>query len=399
VSVGSRTSGKELRLFATGSAPVTAYTNGIERVRIDGAGNLGVGTPSPSELVEVKDGNLLLSNSGTAGMLELQGTSSGVSTLTAGAQGTTTIHYTLPTSAPSANDVLTAMSVSGSGPYAVTLGWSASSGVGSGWGLSGNAITSGQVLGTTNAQDLALETNSSERLRVTSAGAVGIGTPSPNQKLEVKNGNVLLSNTGTAAQIQLQGTGSGTTSLQAGAQGATNITYTLPTSQGVSGSTLQNNGSGTLSWSRVGQVLFGRRTENFNVTSTSLQSDTSLVVTLDSNAVYTFETLLSLSDPNGAGVTYAYTYTVPAGSTIKWGFSDPSVDLSTTQSIVTASATTTSTFSLNGTKEMYYPSAGVVITGSTPGTLQFKLRKVGGGTATDPVRLNVNSYLMVTRVQ
>ena len=60
-------------------------------------------------------------------------------------------------------------------------------------------------------------------------GNVGIGLVNPSQKLTVYNGNVLLSNNGTADQLQLQGSGSGSTSFQAGAQGSTNIIYTLPT--------------------------------------------------------------------------------------------------------------------------------------------------------------------------
>ncbi|MBL4753458.1 MAG: hypothetical protein JKY52_07685, partial [Flavobacteriales bacterium] len=56
-----------------------------------------------------------------------------------------------------------------------------------GWDLSGNVGTTvgTHFLGTTDAQDLAIYTNNLERLRVTSAGNVGIGTTTPDVKLEV----------------------------------------------------------------------------------------------------------------------------------------------------------------------------------------------------------------------
>jgi hypothetical protein len=43
-----------------------------------------------------------------------------------------------------------------------------------GWMLSGNAISTGDFLGTTNAQNLIIKTNNTDRIKVTSAGNVGI---------------------------------------------------------------------------------------------------------------------------------------------------------------------------------------------------------------------------------
>ncbi len=52
-----------------------------------------------------------------------------------------------------------------------------------------------------------------------------------------------------AGQMQLKGSGIGTTNFQAGDQGATDITYTLPTTQATtSGMVLVNDGSGNLGW-------------------------------------------------------------------------------------------------------------------------------------------------------
>jgi hypothetical protein len=100
-----------------------------EAMRITGQKYIGFGTTAPTQLVEVGDGNLLLSNTtGTASQLQFEGTATGVSTFKAGAQGATTINYTLPTTQPTANQVLTASTVTGTGPYNVALGWGSGSG-------------------------------------------------------------------------------------------------------------------------------------------------------------------------------------------------------------------------------------------------------------------------------
>ena len=64
------------------------------------------------------------------------------------------------------------------------------------WGRTGDAGTSGSVnfLGTTDAQDLVIKTNNTERARVTSAGNVGIGTTTPSSKLTVQGGPISINN-------------------------------------------------------------------------------------------------------------------------------------------------------------------------------------------------------------
>ncbi|MBL4736277.1 MAG: hypothetical protein JKY18_13240, partial [Flavobacteriales bacterium] len=71
------------------------------------------------------------------------------------------------------------------------------SGTGSGWATTGNAGTTvgTNFLGTTDAQDFAIYTNNTEKLRIASAGNVGIGTISPIAKLDIASGDMHLSAT------------------------------------------------------------------------------------------------------------------------------------------------------------------------------------------------------------
>ena len=105
--------GDELKLFS----------NNVERVRIDSSGNVGIGTSSPSELLDI--------NAGTAGSVELTTT------------GGRTIQLT-------ANDSEPFLSV-----------------------------------GSTSAHSAAIMTNGVRRLTVDSSGEVGIGVTSPSYKLQV----------------------------------------------------------------------------------------------------------------------------------------------------------------------------------------------------------------------
>jgi hypothetical protein len=135
--IGTGNAAKSL-VFMTGGT--TQATN--ERMRVDGSGNVGIGTISPTQKLDI-NGNLRLSGAfmpgnaaGTSGYL-LQSNGAGV--------------------APSWTDPATSVNA---------LAWS----------LGGNNVSSIQKLGTTSNFDLPFITNNTERMRIDANGKVGIGT-------------------------------------------------------------------------------------------------------------------------------------------------------------------------------------------------------------------------------
>jgi hypothetical protein len=81
-------------------------------------------------------------------------------------------------------------------------------------------------------------------------GNVGIGTTAPSQKVEIRNGNILLSNSNSACELRFaepSSNGSEYTAFKAQAQ-ATSVTYNLPVSDGLPDQALSTNGTGNLSW-------------------------------------------------------------------------------------------------------------------------------------------------------
>jgi len=244
-----------LDIQSTGSWTGTGATNVGLNVNATGGttnyaallngGNVGIGTTTPTQLLSLQNGNLLLSNNNaTAGGLQFQGTGTGITTLVAGAQGTTNITLTLPTAAPTANGQVLSSSTTG------TLSWITPGG---GSGLTGSGTATRIAFwgpgpgSTTNLMDDAslYWDNTNKRL--------GIGTTSPASAVDVTDGSVRISNTtGTAGQLRLQGTSSGVSTFQAGAQGATNLNYTLPTAYpSADGQALTATTAGVLSWATV----------------------------------------------------------------------------------------------------------------------------------------------------
>ena len=284
-------------------------------------------------------------------------------------------------------------------------------GGGSGWLLTGNAGTTAgtDFLGTTDNVSLVMKTNNSERMRILNTGEVGIGTSSPGQKLEVQDGNVLLSNTGTAGEVRFaepSGSGSQYTALKAGAQGA-NITYTLPPTQGAAGTVLQNNGSGALSWvnpnqnGSVGSQLFARKTANESVTNVgALQNDDHLVVSLGTSSTYLIEGFLYVrSNVNNAD--FLLGFDVPAGSTMKMTFvAYDGANNVKGGGFLTVDGGASPGIDVNsgGTTNIAVWFRGIVVTTTTADDMQVQWAQdsPGGGRTTT---VESNSFMHATRVE
>lgn len=129
-------------------------------------GNVGIGTTAPAQKLEIQDGHILLSNTGTQSELRFKEASANggnIISFKAPAALAANVQYTLPINVGAANDVL---SNDGTG----TLSWTSVSSLANAWGLGGNAVGSIQTIGTTTNFDLPFITFNTERMRLNAAG-------------------------------------------------------------------------------------------------------------------------------------------------------------------------------------------------------------------------------------
>jgi hypothetical protein len=192
--------------------------NSVERMRIDGAGNVGIGVTSLTAALQLQRPN------GTATVLQLDGDAA-------------------------AADVLVSSIKFRRFNYDST-GTAAEINVYRGGGSREGAIALCTNPGTSGGQA------ATERMRITNTGNVGIGTTSPGSALDVK---------GT---LRLSGATSGYVGL-APASAAGSTTYTLPSADGTSGQFLRTNGSGTLSWGAAGSATIYSPTTTTTITELS----------------------------------------------------------------------------------------------------------------------------------
>ncbi len=165
-------------LGTTDAQPLVIRTNATEAMRVLSTGQVGIGTATPGELLEVEDGNVLIGTSaaGSTGELRLEEAGAngnnyvGFQAADAMAANTT---YTLPDAYPSVNNYVLAATTAG------VMNWQdANALVDNFWSLDGNAGTNPatQYLGTQDAQPLVIRTNATEAVRINATGEVGIGT-------------------------------------------------------------------------------------------------------------------------------------------------------------------------------------------------------------------------------
>lgn len=228
---------------------------------------------------------------------------------------TSTYSLSMPTTVPTANQVLTVSGISGS---AVNLTWNSPDA--SGWSLTGNAgTTASTFLGTIDAQPLVLKTNSSTRMTVATSGGITMnslagsaGTASSstaNEGAVISDANGLVSKASYASLVSAGLTNS-TTGLTVGgpftvsglltanagltvAGGSLNLTGTNPLllngSGGNAGEILQSNGAGAApTWSN--SYVKGRglvtvaASESIAVSATTVDADDAINVTLEGSS-------------------------------------------------------------------------------------------------------------------
>ncbi len=99
------------------------------------------------------------------------------------------------------------------------------------------------------ADIIRFSTGGTDRMSIIADGNVGIGTTTPAGKLEVKNGNIALSNAGRLYVCEPSAGGSFGTGICINAAMASDVTLTLPTAYAaVNGYVLKSTTAGVLSW-------------------------------------------------------------------------------------------------------------------------------------------------------
>ena len=202
-------------VFATGAAAIGSQT---ERMRITSSGNVGIGTDSPSQKLEVSDTavqNVVLrvaNNDGNAEMqkyqddlyLNLNDTGNIIvrsgSTISermridsSGNVGIGTSSPSLPLEVYHASNSRILASTSNTGASQFCFGDAADDYV-------------GRIYYDHNGNTMRFHTNNAETMRIDSSGNVGIGTTSPSEKMEVYGGNLKLRSTsaGSNGRIKLR---------------------------------------------------------------------------------------------------------------------------------------------------------------------------------------------------
>ena len=185
----------------TASGNQKFWTNSTERMRITSAGNVGIGTSSPANALHVKgvttvayiestgiNGDIQLKASGTTGYTALRANGNDLAFLTATAER---MRIT------SAGNVGIGGTVDNHGGYARCLQITGTEAAlelesSSGYSYVAQNGTDLQIRNVANG-NMPFSTNNTERMRIDSAGNVGIGTSSPSAKLDVLGSGTIYS--------------------------------------------------------------------------------------------------------------------------------------------------------------------------------------------------------------
>jgi hypothetical protein len=298
--------------------PMTFYTGGSERVRVDTSGNVGIGTSSPTQKLQVA-GNQLLANPGSAVFTYFDSVSNSIGRKSTGeltltvAAGSPTVFVNNTTESmriDSSGRLLIASTVAANGNFLVNNGTNKNVQIRGAIRLGGSSIQSVQSdLATdspleifTGAQ-LQLEGNpitfynGGERMRIDSSGNVGIGTSSPSSKLEVYDATTAVARVTAGTEIfEIRNTGS---EVRLAVVSADPMTFRTSNVEAMrldsSGNLLFNSGYGSVA------TAYGCRAwVNFNGTGTVAIRASGNVSSITDNGAgdYTVNFTTAMSDAN-----------------------------------------------------------------------------------------------------
>ena len=199
---------------AGGAVPNMVFrTGGTERMRITSGGNVGIGTASPAELLDV-NGNITLSgtvnryiriNSASNYYYWLQSVGDDFRIVEAGTTPRLVITYPNGNVGLGTTTPATELQISKAGSSTLRLTNTSNT-----TNVELGIATALGFVGTNTDNSFAINTNNTERVRITNAGNVGIGTASPANKLDVFTTNRTALNTvGSGVNVNYNGTATG----------------------------------------------------------------------------------------------------------------------------------------------------------------------------------------------
>ncbi|MEK7357061.1 MAG: hypothetical protein AAB250_11475, partial [Bdellovibrionota bacterium] len=230
-------------LYNVGANTLALVTAGFNRMTIDSAGSIGVGTQAPTAALHLFGTSQAMLNLDVRSNTQEPQLSLRRSRNTAGADV-----------APNSGDKLG------------NLVFTGYNGVSFAQGARVGAVAAENFSGGALGSDLTFETvqpstsSMFERMRITAGGNVGIGTTAPasGNRLEVTGGAIAAgsigSGTGNGGQIRFNeiAAGGNYIALRAPDSIASNVLWTLPPVDGTVGQVMKTDGAGSLSWVTTG---------------------------------------------------------------------------------------------------------------------------------------------------